>query len=60
MVNSFKVVDLGYQKCMVVWSSSGWTFVENPQMNKEQFIGFLDTVSNQMMARLYELHNAKS
>lgn len=60
MVNSFKVVDLGYQKCMVVWTSSGWTFVENPQMNKEQFVGFLDTVSNQMMAQLYELHNAKS
>ncbi|MEM9361377.1 MAG: SRPBCC family protein [Bacteroidota bacterium] len=60
MVNSFKVVDLGYKKCMVVWSSGGWTFVENPQMNKEQFVGFLDTVSNQMMAKLYELHNAKS
>ena len=60
MVNSFKVVDLGYKKCMVVWSSGGWTFMENPQMNKEQFVGFLDTVSNQMMARLFELHNAKS
>lgn len=60
MVNSFKVVDLGYKKCMVVWSSGGWTFVENPQMNKEQFVGFLDTVSNQLMARLFELHNAKS
>nr|WP_297912511.1 SRPBCC family protein [uncultured Allomuricauda sp.] len=60
MVNSFKVVDLGYKKCMVVWSSRGWTFMENPQMNKEQFVGFLDMVSNQLMARLYELHNSKS
>ncbi|MEM8909302.1 MAG: SRPBCC family protein, partial [Bacteroidota bacterium] len=27
MLNSFKVVDLGYKKCMVVWNSSGWTFM---------------------------------
>ena len=60
MVNSFKVVDLGYKKCMVVWSSGGWTFVENPQMDKAQFMGFLDAVSTQLITRLYELHNAKS
>ena len=60
MVNSFKVVDLGYKKCMVVWRSGGWTFVDNPQMSKTQFMGFLDTVSNQMMAKLFELHNSES
>ena len=60
MVNSFKVVDLGYKKCMVVWSSGGWTFVENPQMDQAQFMGFLDAVSDQLITKLYELHNAKS
>ena len=60
MLNSFKVVDLGYNKCMVVWSSGGWTFIKNPQMTEKQFLGFLDTVGNQLMARLYDLHNAKS
>ncbi|MEO0573729.1 MAG: hypothetical protein AAF039_18670, partial [Bacteroidota bacterium] len=59
MLNSFKVVDLGYHKCMVVWNSSGWTFIENPQMNKEQFLGFLNSASDQMMSKLYELHNQK-
>ncbi|MEM6723704.1 MAG: SRPBCC family protein [Bacteroidota bacterium] len=60
MLNSFKVVDLGYKKCMVIWNSSGWTFMENPQMNEQQFLAFLDTVSDQLMARLYELHHEKS
>ncbi|MEM8509574.1 MAG: SRPBCC family protein [Bacteroidota bacterium] len=60
MVNSFKVVDLGYKKCMVVWSSSGWTFIENPQMTEEQFLAFLDTVSNQLMDGLNKLHSVKS
>ncbi|MEO1436840.1 MAG: SRPBCC family protein [Bacteroidota bacterium] len=60
MLNSFKVVDLGYKKCMVVWNSSGWTFMENPQMSEEQFLAFLDRVSDQLMARLYALHHEKS
>ncbi|MEO0527742.1 MAG: SRPBCC family protein [Bacteroidota bacterium] len=60
MLNSFKVVDLGYKKCMVIWNSGGWTFIKNPQMTEGQFLGFMDTVGNQLMSRLYELHNSKS
>ncbi len=60
MVNSFKVVDLGYNRCMVVWNSSGWEFMENPQMTKEQFLGFLNSAGDAMMAGLFRLHNNKS
>ncbi|MEQ9297127.1 MAG: SRPBCC family protein [Cyclobacteriaceae bacterium] len=42
MVNSWKVVDLGYNKSMIVWTSNYEEFVENPQMTKEQFMGFID------------------
>ena len=41
MVNSFKVVDLGYNKSMIVWNSTYDSFVENPQMNEEQLKAFL-------------------
>ena len=60
MINSFKVIDLGYHKCMVVWSSSNWTFIKNPNMTKDQFMGFLNSAGDQMMAQLYKLHNEKS
>ena len=42
MVNSLRVVDLGYQKCMVVWTSQRDGFMENPQMTEEQFNQFLN------------------
>ncbi len=60
MVNSFRVVDLGYKKCMVVWESNGGQFIENPNMTKEQFVGFLNSAGDAMMAGLYRLHNDKS
>ncbi|MGD1843250.1 MAG: SRPBCC family protein [Thermonemataceae bacterium] len=41
MVNSFKVIDLGYQKCMIVWTSNYDSFVENPNMTETQFTAFL-------------------
>ena len=41
MVNSFKVVDLGYRKSMIVWTSNYEAFMKNPQMSEEQFMGFL-------------------
>ncbi|MEM6723042.1 MAG: SRPBCC family protein [Bacteroidota bacterium] len=48
MVNTFKVVDLGYQKSMVIWNSS-FEFVENPKMTKEQFLGFLNFSIDEMV-----------
>lgn len=41
MVNSFRVVDLGFNKSMIVWNSTYESFVENPQMNEDQLKGFL-------------------
>ena len=54
MVNRFKVVDLGYNQSMVVWTSF-FEFVEDPQMNKEQFRGFLDTSVSEMIANSVKL-----
>lgn len=42
MVNSWTVVDLGYNKSMVVWTSKYDQFMENPEMTLEQFTGFID------------------
>ena len=42
MVNTFKVVDLGYRKSMIIWTSSFEQFLENPQMTEEQFLGFIN------------------
>ena len=49
MVNNFKVLDLGYKKSMVVWTSNYEKFVNNPQMNEEQFRGFLNQASGEMI-----------
>ena len=59
MINSFKVVDLGYKKCMVVWQSEGGQFIENPNMTRDQFTWFLNSAGDAIMAGLYRLHNAK-
>ena len=48
MVNSFKVVDLGYNKSLVVWTSN-YTFMENPNMTLDQFKGFLTGASTEMI-----------
>lgn len=49
MVNSFKVVDLGYKKSMIVWTSNFDEFIKNPQMTKEQFMGFMNQTLNEMV-----------
>lgn len=49
MVNNFKVVDLGYNKSMIVWTSKYEQFIENPQMNEEQFLGFLNQSIKEMV-----------
>ena len=41
MVNQFNIVDLGYNKSLLVWTSNYDAFMENPQMTKEQFHGFI-------------------
>ena len=54
MVNNFKVVDLGYQKSMIIWTTS-FEFMENPQMNEEQFRGFLNGAIQEMIANTIKL-----
>ena len=49
MLNSFKVVDLGYQKAMIVWTSSYQAFMENPQMTEAQFLAFLEQTVGEMI-----------
>ncbi|HAA12899.1 MAG TPA: SRPBCC family protein [Cytophagales bacterium] len=49
MVNRFKVVDLGYNKSMIVWTSSYEQFMPNPQMNEEQFLAFLHQSVSEMI-----------
>ena len=52
MVNSFKVVDLGYRKSMLVWTSTYDEFVDNPNMTEEQFAGFIDMAISDMIANI--------
>ena len=49
MVNSFRVVDLGYNKCMVVWTSEYDAFIDNPNLNEEQMHGFINNVINEII-----------
>ncbi len=49
MVNTWNVVDLGYNKSMIVWTSTFEAFMENPQMTKEQFFGFIDQSLNEFV-----------
>lgn len=52
MVNSFKVVDLGYNKSMIVWTSNYDQFIENPNMTKNQFFGFVNQSINEMISKI--------
>jgi len=52
MVNTFKVVDLGYNKSMIVWTSSYEAFMQNPQMTEQQFLGFIDQSLNEMLNKV--------
>lgn len=42
--NSFKVVDLGYNKSMIIFRSN-FEFMENPNITEEQFKAFLSSAS---------------
>ncbi len=48
VINSFKVVDLGLNQSMIVWTSN-YEFVENPNMTEEQFRGFLEGAVTEMV-----------
>lgn len=52
VVSNFKVVDLGYQKSMIVWTSTYEQFLENPQMTEEQFTGFLNMAATEMVGNV--------
>ena len=52
MVNTFKVLDLGYKKSMIVWSSNFEEFMENPQMTEEQFMGFIKMSLEEMVGNI--------
>ncbi len=52
MVNNWKVVDLGYNKCMVVYWSNYEAFMENPQMTEEQFMGFISMSVKEMITNM--------
>lgn len=54
MLNTFKVVDMGYNKSMVVWTSN-FEFMQNPQMTEEQFRGFLSMASGEMIDNAVKL-----
>lgn len=49
MVNTFKVVNLGYNKSAIVWSTNYNEFMENPDMDEEQFMVFLDQASQETL-----------
>lgn len=49
MVNSFRVMDLGYNKCMILWNSTYTSFVENPQMNENQLKAFLSKTLTEVL-----------
>lgn len=52
MVNTFKIVDLGYKKSMIVWSSNFEEFMKNPQMTEEQFTGFIKMSLEEMVGKI--------
>ena len=52
--NSFKVVDLGYNKSMIVFRSN-YEFMENPNMTKEQFKAFLSGAISEISNKYAEM-----
>ncbi len=52
MVNTIKVVDLGYDKCVFVFWSEYKQFIENPQMTQEQFHAFMTSSLEEMTEKM--------
>lgn len=54
VINSFRVVDLGYNKSMIVFRSN-FEFMENPNMTEAQFTAFLQGASKEMAGNVVAL-----
>lgn len=54
MENSFRVIALGKDQSMVVWTS-GYEFMENPNMTEQQFNGFIDAALGEMFTNMDKL-----
>ncbi|MCI4669754.1 MAG: SRPBCC family protein [Bacteroidia bacterium] len=56
VINRFRIIDLGYNKSMVVFTSR-FEFIENPNMSEDQFRGFLQSASYEMASNAIKLSN---
>lgn len=54
VINSFRVVDLGYNQSMIVFTSN-FEFMENPNMTEAQFTAFLQGASKEMAGNVIAL-----
>ena len=54
MNNMIKVVDLGYNKSMIVWTSA-YEFIQNPNMTQTQFENFLTTARVEMVDNIIKM-----
>lgn len=54
MNNTIKVVDLGYNQSMIVWTSD-FVFIENSNMTEEQFNNFLATARKEMVDNIIQI-----
>ncbi|MEO0899713.1 MAG: SRPBCC family protein [Bacteroidota bacterium] len=54
VINRYRVIDLGYNKSMVVFTSR-FEFIENPNMNEDQFKAFLKSASYEMASNAIAL-----
>ncbi len=52
LVNNFKVVDLGYNKSMIVWWSNYEAFMKNPQMTEAQFTAFMEASIDEIVTNM--------
>ncbi|EAQ42433.1 SRPBCC family protein [Polaribacter sp. MED152] len=52
--NSFKVVDLGLNKSMIVWTSD-YDFIENPNMTEEQFKEFMKSAITELVENIVKM-----
>ena len=57
MINSLRVVDLGYHKSMVVWTSVRDGYIDNPQMTEVEFNEFLTMAGQSIVDGVAKLHN---
>lgn len=54
VTNSFRVVDLGLNQSMIVWTSD-YEFIENPNMTEEQFRAFMEGAVTEMIENMVKM-----